>query len=52
MTRKTLLLIALGLSLAACEKEKGAGFTGIGPSASMSLVPAYGLDFPGLTQDN
>lgn len=47
MTRKTLLLLALSLSLAACEKEKGSGFTGIG-QPSMSAIPTYGLDFPGL----
>lgn len=51
MTRKFLLFAALGLALVACEKDKGAGFTGIG-QPSMSVIPAYGLDFPGLTQDD
>lgn len=50
MIRKLFLFAALGLALAACEKDKGAGFTGIGQS-SMSLIPDYGLDFPGLAPD-
>ena len=47
MTRKLLTVLALGLALAACEKEKGAGFTGIGATSQSSLT-SYSLDFDGL----
>ena len=40
-------MLAAGLGLAACEKEQGAGFTGIG-TASLSAQPGYALDFSGL----
>lgn len=43
------LVMAAGLALAACEKEKGVGFTGIGQVSSQSLQPGYALDFDGLT---
>jgi hypothetical protein len=44
---KTLMIGALVLCLAACTKDKGAGFTGIGPSSSKASSPHYALDFPG-----
>lgn len=52
MNMRILMIGACALFLAACEKEKGVGFTGIGPSASKASSPHYGLDFPGLGQDN
>lgn len=49
MKTKVISMLALGLCLAACEKEKGAGFTGIGPAASQSSQSGYALDFRGLS---
>lgn len=49
ITRLTLMLAA-GLALAACEQEKGAGFTGIGPT-TQSAYSAYALDFKGLVPE-
>lgn len=47
MKHKTFILLIAGAMLAACEKEKGVGFTGIGP-ASQAAHSAYALDFVGL----
>lgn len=44
---KFLLIGAAALCLAACNKEEGAGFTGIGPGTSKAPAPHYALDFPG-----
>lgn len=46
MIRQTAFLLAAGMALAACEPERGAGFTGIGPTQSSQS--AYSLDFKGL----
>ncbi|PJE34808.1 hypothetical protein CVM52_20385 [Pseudooceanicola lipolyticus] len=47
MIIRVAFLLAAGLGLAACEKEQGAGFTGIG-TASLAAQPGYALDFSGL----
>ncbi len=46
MTHKLLIALAAVLFAAGCEPDRGAGFTGIGPS--QSSVTAYDLSFPGL----
>ncbi|MHA6262813.1 hypothetical protein ACXYMO_06395 [Arenibacterium sp. CAU 1754] len=48
MKIKAISLLALGLCLAACEKEKGVGFTGIGQESTQSSHSGYALDFKGL----
>ena len=48
MIFKTTIFVALFAALAACEKEQGVGFTGIGAAASQSSHDGYTLDFPGL----
>lgn len=49
MKQKIFILLIAGAVLAACEKEKGVGFTGIGP-ASQAAHSAYALDFVGLSE--
>lgn len=51
MARKSLLCLALGLALMACEREKGAGFTGIGKAPTQGAGAFFPLDFRDLTQD-
>ena len=46
MKNRIWVLLAAGMVLAACEREQGAGFTGIG--TSKASVPGYSLDFDGL----
>lgn len=48
MIAKTMIFAALCATLAACEREQGVGFTGIGAAASQSSHDGYALDFPGL----
>ena len=36
MIKRTLIFAALSVTLAACEKEEGVGFTGIGPAPGFS----------------
>lgn len=47
MNMRYLIFSAVALCLAACGKEQGAGFTGIGASSSKAQVGHYALDFPG-----
>ncbi|WP_158214512.1 hypothetical protein [Phaeobacter sp. 22II1-1F12B] len=44
-----LLILGALLVVAACEKEKGVGFTGVGSSTSRDAQAAYALVFSGLT---
>lgn len=49
MNSRMILMAAAVLALAACEKQKGVGFTGIGNKASQDLYTGYTLDFQGLS---
>ncbi|GHF32805.1 hypothetical protein [Seohaeicola zhoushanensis] len=48
MKLRIALLLVAGMTLAACQGEKGVGFTGIGKVSSRALQPGYALGFDGL----